>query len=87
MHCNGVADEKIRDKKKYNTIETSLCLRGRCCGGDKNQTGLNKYTPEAKAVGREVWTSNKSKQNKIHETLKNANLWEGYGNRSRKNEN
>ena len=64
MHCNGVADEKIRDERKYNnTIETSLCLRGQCCAGDKNQTGPNKYTLEAKAGGREVWTSNKSKQN------------------------
>ena len=51
-------------RKHNNTIETSLCLHGRCCAGDKNQTGPNKYTPEAKAGGREVWTSNKSKQNK-----------------------
>ena len=67
-------------------IETSLCLRRRCCAGDKNQTGPNKQTPEAKAGGREVWPSNKSKQNKIHEALKNTNLWEGYGNRNQRNE-
>jgi hypothetical protein len=51
------------------------------------QTGPNKYTPEAKAGGREIWISNKPKQNKIHEALKNTNLCEGYGNRNRKNEN
>ena len=38
----------------------------------------NKYIPEAKAGGREVWISNKSKQNKIHEAFKNTNLWEGH---------
>jgi hypothetical protein len=52
--------KKLGDKWKYfNTTETSLCLRKRCCAGDKNQTGPNKYTPSAKAGGREVWTSNK----------------------------
>ena len=38
----------------------------------------NKYIPDAKAGGREVWISNKSKQNKIHEAFKNTNLWEGH---------
>ena len=64
LHCNGVVDEKIRDKRKYNNmLETSLCLCGRCYVGNKNQTDSNKYFPEAKAGGREVWISNKSKQN------------------------
>jgi len=36
-----------------------LCLCGRCCVGNKNQTDYNKYIPEAKAGGREVWISNK----------------------------
>ena len=36
----------------------------------------NKYIPDAKAGGREVWISNKSKQNKIHEAFKNTKLWE-----------
>ena len=31
--------KKIRDKRKYNnTLETSLCLCGRCCVGNKNHT-------------------------------------------------
>ena len=69
--------KKIRDKRKYNnTLETSLYLCGRCCVGNKNQT--DSYIPEAKAGGREVWISNKSKQNKIHEAFKNTNLWEGH---------
>jgi hypothetical protein len=51
-----------RDKRKYNnTLKTSLRLRGRCCAGDKNQTGPSKYNPEVKARGREVWIGNKPK--------------------------
>ena len=65
MHCNGVVEEKIRDKRKYdNTIETSLCLRGRCCAGDKNQTGpkntLQKLKQEAEKYGL-VINQNKTK--------------------------
>jgi hypothetical protein len=57
-------NSKCTGQRKYiNALETSLCLRGRCCAGDKNQTGPNKYTPEAKAGGKEIWISNKPKQN------------------------
>jgi hypothetical protein len=69
--------KKIRDKRKYiNAPETNLCFRGRCCVGDKNETGPNKYTAEAKTRGREIWIRNKPKQNKIQEALKNTNLCE-----------
>jgi hypothetical protein len=53
---------QIRDKRRYNnTLKASTCLRGRCCAGDKNQTGPSEYTPEVKTEGREVWTGNKPK--------------------------
>ena len=39
------------------------------------QTVTNIFQKQ-KVGGREVWISNKSKQNKIHEAFKNTKLWE-----------
>ena len=47
---------------------------------------FQKLKQEAEKYGL-VINQNKIKQNKIQEALKNANLWEGYGNRNRRNEN
>jgi hypothetical protein len=72
LYCNGVADEKIRDKRKYNnTLKTSLRLRGRCCAGDKNQTGPSKDTPKVKQEAEKyglVINQNKTKYMKYSRT-------------------
>ena len=71
----------------------TTCLKQVCVYADdvvlvtRIKQTLNKYIPEAKAGGGEVWISNKSKQNKIHEAFKNTNLWEGHWNRNRMNKN
>ena len=70
--------KKLEIRGNITTHLKQVCVYVDDAVGNKNQTDSNKYIPEAKAGGREVWISNKSKQNKIHEAFKNTNLWEGH---------